>query len=199
MKIGGDFAAAEWPALRARLEAGEPQAWQRAVEILRARFVGRYLGHAAKLLDRKYSGFAVIAIDCAVVEALEQFRRGVEETPRRKGKEFFQAFLTETRLGSHFTKDTAGLFYDTIRCGILHQAETKADSLVKKKPGTFVLEQSSSGKGLVINARRFHRELEAAFGDYVAALLSGDPKVRASFITKMKYVAREQTGVAGVA
>src|ERR1035437_10631269 len=98
----------------------------------------RYLHHAGELLKRRYSGFAVLAIDGAVVEALEQFRRGEKETPPRKGGEFFRAFLTKTRMGKHFTPEMATLFYETIRCGILHQAETKEDTLVKKNAQQFV-------------------------------------------------------------
>ena len=138
------------------------------------------------------------AIDCAVVEALEQFRRGADETPCRKGKEFFRDFLTQTRFGRHFTPATANVFYETIRCGILHQAETKADSLVKKKAAAFVVKQSATGKGLIINARSFHSELEAVLDDYAAALLAGDVVLRTAFIRKMKYVARDPTGIAGV-
>jgi hypothetical protein len=198
MKIAAEFTASEWPVLRRRLEAGDAKAWERGVEILRARICGRYLDHSRVLLDRHYSGFAVLAIDCAVVEALEQFRCGVDETPRRKGAEFFQNFLTQTRFTEHFTKDTAKLFYNTIRCGILHQAEAKADSLVKKKAAAFVVKQSATGKGLTVNARRFHEELEAAVNDYEAALLSGEVEFRASFIKKMNYIAREPNDIAGV-
>jgi hypothetical protein len=90
------------------------------------------------------------------------------------------------------------VFYETIRCGILHQAETKADSLVKKKAAAFVVKQSATGKGLIINARSFHSELEAVLDDYAAALLAGDVVLRTAFIRKMKYVARDPTGIAGV-
>ena len=62
----------------------------------------------------------------------------------------------------------------------------------------FVVKLSATGKGLTINARRFHEELEAAFEDYAAALLAGDVQLRASFIKKMTYIAREQTGIVGV-
>jgi hypothetical protein len=190
MKIGAEFEAADWPALRTGLASGDAEAWREAVELLRARIDTRYLHHAGELLKRSYSGFAVLAIDCAVVEALEQFRTGEKETPTGKGGEFFQAFLTKTRLVKHFTPETAKLFYQTIRCGILHQAETKEDTLVKKNAKQFVVERSSSGKGLVINAARFHAELNAAFDEYANALLNGDQTLRANFMRKMDHIAR---------
>lgn len=193
MKIGAKFEAADWPALRTRLASSNAEAWREAVELFRARIDTRYLQHAGELLKRSYSGFAVLAIDCAVVEALEQFRTGAKETPPRNGGKLFQAFLTETRMEKHFTPEMAKLFYKTIRCGILHQAETTEDTLVKKNAKQFVVQRSSSGKGLVINAARFHDELNAAFEEYAEALLNGDKTLRANFMKKMDHIARVKT------
>jgi hypothetical protein len=202
MRIAGEFKASEWETLRARLVAGEQAAWGEAAKLLDDRIRGRYLGHARRLLDEPYSGFAVLALDSAVVESLEQFRRGEPKTPQRKCGEYFEAFLTETRLKAHFTAAMAARFYETIRCGILHQAEAKEDSLVKKDSAHPVAVLSKSGAGLVINARRFHEELEGAFEDYKAGLTSDKQskareECRAAFIRKMDAIARRPAG-AGV-
>ena len=198
MKIAGAFRANEWHAMRTRLQAGEADAWCDAVSLLRQRLSGRYLEHARKLLDRRYSGFAILAIDSAVIEALEQFRKGVSTTPSSKSGEFFRDFFATTRFKTFFTPKTATLFYETVRCGIFHQAESKADSLVKKSPASFVVKQSPSGKGVVINARRFHEELEGALEDYVNALLAGNAILRKSFIKKMDHITRCEPDIGAV-
>jgi hypothetical protein len=204
MRISGDFEDSEWEALRTRLVAGEQAAWVEAVKLLDQRIRGRYLDHARRLLDERYSGFAVLAIDCAVIEALEQFRRGAPETPWKQSGAFFKAFLTQTRFKAYFTTDAmAGLFFGTIRCGILHQAEAKEDSLIKKGAAHPAAALSKSGAGLVINARRFHEELEGAFDDYKKILDDDTPSKareehRAAFIQKMDAIARRPTGVSGV-
>ena len=184
--------------MRQRLEANEPKAWQEAVQLLKDRVAGRYLAHAHQLLARPQSGFAVLAIDCAVIEALEQFRRGVAKTPRKQSSAFFEAFLTNTRFKSSFSLKTAKLFYKTIRCGILHQAEAEATSLVKKKQAQFVVKLSPAGTGVIINSRRFHEELEAAFNEYTEALLHGGTDLRGRFITKMHYIARSPQSETGI-
>jgi hypothetical protein len=199
MRIAGEFKATQWGALRKRLVAGGQAAWHEAVELLDRRIRGRYLGHARRLLDERYSGFAVLAIDSAVVEALEQFRRGKPHTPRGQSGAFFKTFLTQTRFKSHFTEARAKLLFDTIRCGILHQAEAKEDSLVKKGPAHPVAVPSKSGSGLVINARRFHDELEGAFEDYKKSLLDDTKNEdrddrRTAFIRKMDAIARRPGG-----
>jgi len=198
MKIGAEFRSGQWPALRQRLQANEPGAWREAVGLLHHRLGDRYLSHAGQLLGRQHSGFAVLAVDCAVIEAFEQFRRGVPRTPWKQSGAFFKAFLTTTRFKAFFTTKMAKLFYDTLRCGILHQAEAEADSLVKRKRAAFVVQLSPSGAGLVINARRFHEELEAAFNDYKEALLRGDTGLRSHFIKKMNHIARILQGGGGV-
>ena len=192
MRIGRAFSSEEWPALRQRLESGESAAWQEAVGILDHRLGDRYLDHATHLLARDHSGFAVLAVDCAVVEALEQFRRGVPKTPMKQSGAFFEAFLTTTRFKRFFTPATAKLFYHTLRCGILHQAEAEADSLVKKRRADFVVQPSPSGAGLIINVRRFHEELVAAFDDYKQALLRGNVERRQCLIKKMNHIARSE-------
>jgi len=203
MRIAGDFEASEWKTLRVRLVADEQAAWDKATKLLDDRIRGRYLGHARRLLDEPYSGFAVLALDSAVVETLEQFRRGKPETPRRQCGAYFEAFLTQTRFGTHFTAAKAALFFETIRCGILHQAEAKEDSLVKKDSAHPVAVLSKSGAGLIINARRFHEELEGAFADYKAALASDTPskardESRAAFVRKMDAIAKWRPTGAGV-
>ena len=206
MRIAGEFKAQEWETLRLRLVAGEQTAWHEAVKLLDDRIRGRYLDHARRLLDERYSGFAVLALDSAVIEALEQFRRGESKTPPRESGTFFRTFLTQTRFKAHFTtEDRARLFYETIRCGLLHQAEAKEDSLVKKSTAHPVAELSKSGAGLVINARRFHEELEGAFEDYKKSLTDETQSkarqdCRDAFIRKMDAIARRSAdaGVSGV-
>ena len=195
MRIAGEFRASEWKTLRARLVTGVADAWREAADILDRRIRGRYLAHARRLLDEPYSGFAILAIDSGVIEALEQFRRGVPQTPDRQSTAFFKAFLTQTRFKAHFTEATAGLFFSTIRCGILHQAEAKQDSLVKKSSSRPVAVLSKSGSGIIINARRFHEELEAALEDHKAALVDDAPSkaredLRSAFIRKMDAITR---------
>ncbi len=196
MKIAGEFKAKQWPRLRKRLGAGDVSAWEEAIVVVRDRLDGRFLKQARQIMDCPYSAFAVLTIDSAVIETLEQFRRGVPETPSGKSGEFFREFLTTTRLKRYFNVERADLFYTTVRCGLLHQGETKLESRVTKKP--FVVRRSRAGKGIRVNARRFHEELEATFEEYVSALLKGDRDLRTAFVKKMGYIARSQPDIAAV-
>ena len=83
------------------------------------------------------AGFAVMALDSLLIETLQQFREGMDETPRGKSGQFFQRLLTETAFGENkgFDKKKAHLFYQSIRNGILHMAEIKGSSRILTRGG----------------------------------------------------------------
>jgi hypothetical protein len=144
-----------------------------------------------RLIERKEpSGFVVMALDCLLIETLEQFRNGVPETPAGKSKNYFVNFLTKQSFGSLFNQTLAERFYYQIRCGILHQAEIKGDSrivITKSVP----LVKPSKQNGLIINRKLFHTQLVKEFNDYVSRLRKYDPpdqRLRANFKKKMDCI-----------
>jgi len=50
---------------------------------------GRFLDPISDLKDKKYTGFLIMAIDCLLIETLQQFIEGVPETPRGKNESYF--------------------------------------------------------------------------------------------------------------
>ena len=131
----------------------------------------------------------MFALDCLLIESLQQFKTGVEETPFRKCGEYFEAFLTAPEFDKHFDKDTALKFYNQFRCGILHQAEIKKSSRVLRY-GPLV-RPTQDGEGLIINRKRFHAELRRAFAAYLRALRQGDQTLRENARKKMHFICRQ--------
>src|SRR5581483_8231622 len=79
-------------------------------------------GDHLKRHERRF-GFAIMALDCLLVETLQAFILGLPETTNRS-KEMFVSFLGFTpSFAPPFTPDLAAVFYEDFRCGILHQAE----------------------------------------------------------------------------
>lgn len=64
--------------------------WKSAVEVFADRFNGRYMAQVMAMRNhvdvpiREWSGFAIIAIDCLVIETLGQFYRGLAAEYRTK-------------------------------------------------------------------------------------------------------------------
>jgi len=139
----------------------------------------------------EHAGFAVMALDCLLIETLQQFREGKAETSGNKSKDYFVRFLTDTAFGDFFTKEMAIKFYQQIRCGILHQAETKENSRLLIREHTPLVAQTPDGRGLIINRRLFHSQLVRVFDEYISSLR--DPshaELRSNLRKKMDHICR---------
>lgn len=186
MEIAPNFTDDDWKTLAFRSERD----WIRAVAVLRRRLEARFLRPARSLLRQERSGFAILALDSLLVETLEQFRRGVKETPRGAAEGYFIEFLTGPYFGQAFNQTTAKLFYRTVRCGILHQAEVKSTSLVRRD-SALPVRLSSAGDGVIVNPCLFHKRLERAFLFYRADLRKPtETDLRKCFRRKMDYIAQ---------
>lgn len=187
LKISPCYTVKDWKVLDLSTE----EAWQKAIDIFENRIRGRFLEPISYIEGYTYAGFAVLALDCLLIEALQQFREGIGITPYRQSKTLFRRFLTETSFGSYFSKETAEMFYDQIRCGILHQAEVKKSSRVRIGEEVPLVSTTDDDKGLVINRKLFHKQLLSEFGEYLSNLR--DPSnigLRAKFRKKMDYICR---------
>ena len=123
-RISANYTVDDWKALTFNSE----DHWELAADMFKDRQKTRYLEHIDVLISRKTSGFAVLSLDCVLVETLQQFRNGAKKTPDGKVKQYFIDFLTGTAFAQHFTEQTAKIFYTEIRCGLLHQSEAEGTS-----------------------------------------------------------------------
>jgi hypothetical protein len=185
MYISPLYRDSDWKALNLATESD----WRKAVRMVEDRLNARFFD-AVKTIDKQdFAGFAVLALDCLLIETLQQFREGADETPRRKGEQYFVDFLTSAPFSPHFTKATAAKFYDHFRCGILHQAEIKSSSKVRRN-GQLVA-PTPDGNGLIINRKLFHATLRKAFAAYLRALRNhSDSQLCQNFVKKMSYICR---------
>jgi hypothetical protein len=195
MQIAPGVITTDWKALK--LDDANSPDWDTAIQILERRIAERYFAPVDFLIQaevnllacqRRY-GFAVLAIDCLLVETLEAFREGLEDTDG-KSKATFSKFLTSREQFKHFfpAKADGDKFYKKFRCGILHQAETahatkvwSVGPLIRKTPAGVV----------VVNRNEFHRQLKLEFDAYLAELR--DPKndqLRRNFRKKMDFISR---------
>jgi len=183
MYISPCYRIGDWKALNLENQSD----WQKAVRILEDRLNARFFDAVESIDAQDFSGFAVLALDCLLIETLQQFKEGVRETPRGKSSKYFELFLTTAPFSNHFTKVSAAKFYDHFRCGILHQAEIKASSRVWRV-GPLVA-ATPDGNGLIINRRLFHSALRTAFASYLRTLRNrSDATLCQNFARKMNYI-----------
>lgn len=141
------------------------------------RFDERYFRPVAD--SKSKHGFTVMAIACLIIETLESFYQGLVDT-RGKSKRMFSSFFARCPGLAEFGHNGDWFFTD-IRCGILHQAETRNGWKIRRKGP--LLEGSSK----VVNAAAFMKQLQIAVKQYAAEIQS-DEKLWKNFCKKMDAI-----------
>lgn len=189
MQISPNYSVEDW----SNLNFSNEQDWLKAIDIFKDRIKGRFLDYIDIIEGYEFAGFAVMALDCLLIETLQQFFEGEEQTPERESKNYFINFLTGGTFKEYFTKDMAIMFYEQIRCGILHQAEIKENSRIRIDVPLVTL--TSDRKGLIANRKLFHQQLISEFRRYVYLLRNPEEKeLRENFVNKMNYICRITKG-----
>lgn len=185
MRISPRFSVSDWH----KLDLTKEEDWAKAIELFKDRLEGRFLTFIGLLEKYEFSGFLIMALDCLLIETLQQFFLGMQKTPRNNVKGYFISFLTEGKLGRFFDKDKAELFYYDIRNGILHQAEIKGSSKVLANREFPLVSYSKDNIGIIVNRRLFHRQLLLVYEEYVSRLKNHREKeLRNNFQRKMNYI-----------
>ena len=193
MKISPSFTAQDWHSISFNTEKD----WRCAIDIFKERTEERFLRPIEQIESCAYAGFAVMALDCLLIEMLQQFREGVNRTPTGKSKDYFNTFLTRTSFGDHFETRQAELFYRHIRCGILHQAELRGSSKIVNNTTDPMVSYSSDDRGLIVNRKLFHECLTKEFESYLKVLADGsNDDIRRKFLKKMKSICQTACEVA---
>jgi hypothetical protein len=194
LKIAPNASARDWAALR--LDDPHSPDWPKAVQILKSRITSRFLDPIDFLLKsevekrptEKTLGFVVLAIDCALIETLAAFTKGLLRTDGISKRTFSRFLATHPEFCVHFNSaKIAEQFYEEIRCGILHQAETGGNSRVWSV-GPLLRVDSGA---ITVNRSRFHDAVKAAYEKYYADLLDpSNRELRRNFRKKMNYISR---------
>ena len=143
MKIAGNLTISNWEELSANLNCGNDNNWGRAFYFFEERIRTRYINPIKSILeigDNLGEGFAVVNLQCSLIETIESFINGckseynttIRKTQWKKGttiifnsnKEIFISFFNNRTPFKELNID-GGLFYQDVRCGLLHETQTK--------------------------------------------------------------------------
>ena len=193
MQIAPGVDAKQWH----NLSLDDPQSpdWMNAISIFECRMRRRFIdpvdylvyAETEKLATQRCFGFAVLALDCMLVETLGAFLKGLKDTDRKSESTFCEFLSTRPRFCNDFNEALATRFYKGFRCGILHQTETGGDSRVWSV-GPMI---HTDGDKITVNRNEFHQRLKAEFLSYLDELR--DPRnteLRKNFRKKMDFISR---------
>jgi hypothetical protein len=149
------------------------------LKFIHHRFNNRYVKHL-KQID---SGFLKMAVSCLMIETIESFRQGKKDTKGKSAKMFEDFFRTEKAIFPGF-EEIHSDFYTSIRCGILHQAETRNGWRILRR------EVLLDKKKKTINATKFVVAVEKSLEQYINNLKSSDlsSSIWKNALLKLKYI-----------
>jgi hypothetical protein len=205
IQIAGMKTVQDWLTLKAKIEQNpkDIQLWGEAFVFFELRIQTRYLCPAKTIQNSKSSqftgeGFAISAIICSLIEALESFYQGKNYRYLNKGEslgpneynkssEMFVSFLTtKTPFNNYFPADgdLARSFYKNVRCALLHEACTKNGWTIRVDTNDLL---TNKGGKYILN--RFHllSSIEEYIKKYKTELLADDA-LKENFIRKMNYL-----------
>lgn len=199
--------AADWQRERDDLVPGNTAAWKAAVdEYFHRRVEERYLKPLRVLLqayekdDEKSrgEGFAILAVQCTLIEFLESTMQGKNYVYKRKtdpplgqdeysnSGDMFAAFLHRRAPFCDFFKTTtlADDFYKNVRCPLLHEARTKGKWRVwAGSSGSPIIDE----KKKIVFRNAFFRGLQQFVKWYVGEVPS-NPDLQAAFKKKFEAI-----------
>ena len=157
--------------------ANFPNSQSELANFIYQRFYTRYLKpftfgnkKSCPTFKREYkNGFSMMANYCLLIEALQSFKEGLEES-KGKSKKLFQDFFQQNKNLSIFQSTD---FYQNVRCGILHQGETTEGIKITRER-----KQLWDNKTKTIDAVLFGEKMEEALRNYKTELenaLPNDP------------------------
>jgi hypothetical protein len=185
LRISTKHSVDNWDSLKP-LDSEEK--WKTAVEIFHDRIHGRYLTILDRVQTMNNGGFVLVAMDCALVETLQQFRDGVLDSTGKSTEIFKKAMK---RPPFNLDETTATVFHKAVRCGLLHKTQTDRGSRISRAGP---LTQFEDGQ-LVVNRDIFHLLVKEAYADYESSILSPrNTRLRRRFEEKMNDIAEKRGG-----
>ncbi|MAN65074.1 MAG: hypothetical protein CME91_00305 [Hyphomonadaceae bacterium] len=198
-KIAGNKTVGDWKKRKTELGERAPASlWALTFdEFFKARIHSRYF-RPIKILKRKGgisgAGFAIVTIQCSLIEFLAASRFGKKyvhggdesEEVYVKTGEFFTNFISsEAPFNEVFLTDKlATEFYTQVRCGLLHEASTKGLWRIQAR--------SINGQAICFTDKIvFRNDLQKVYNRYLRSYKSQlleDSELQKTFIRKFDFI-----------
>lgn len=189
-ELATGFPVSRYRALRDGLghPVADVAAWAEVVAAVRRRIDERFLQPITTLTNTTGTegivpGFAILALDCLLIDTIQSFREGRETTGKNSAARSFGSFLKRARF-SCFSSNDRSAFYHYVRNGLLHNGETRGDWKVRTDTSEMLTRVAGTNER-VLNRKLFHEAIVEEVVDYFHDLAAGAPLARARFLQRM--------------
>jgi hypothetical protein len=164
-RISPKYHKSDWD----KLAFNTQEDWVAAIDIVEDRIKGRLIQWIDQIEPSRFSGFAMVALDCLLIETIYGFQHGASTMDTKAP---YRAILPLPELG--FDSATVESFIEDVRNAMVHDTETRKRWLIEMNlPAIGIVERDSSGN-FVLNRRHFHSGLRDVLNHWLERLRSGD-------------------------
>ncbi|ARV15787.1 hypothetical protein [Polaribacter sp. SA4-12] len=223
MKIAGNLTIDEWNELKEKLKPENDELWGLGAHFFEERIKTRYLTpiHAIQNLNlNEGEGFAMVNLQCSLIETFECFINGWmfdknkwwketgckekilvvkdQEGENIKNGYIFEQFFKD--FSDSFDNINGGDFYSKVRCGLLHETQTKGNWIIRvAKENNDKCYEYDDGNNIIYR-NNFQEKLEELLEEYSKAIADGKKfeeigisieDLRKNFRTKMNHICKQ--------
>lgn len=189
--ISPQYTVAHWSELRPSLDdASNDAGWSQAISMLKDRIENRFFEPIKRLQDAADGadlgfGFAILTLDCLLIDTIQSFREGrTRGDEARTAKAFIDFLRKSDRLNQEFfNREVAYDFFDAIRCGLMHDGETRKGWRVWKTNPDRIVEKVEDG--YILYRDNFHEAIRNEFDNLIRSLSEGNAFLRDNFLKRM--------------
>lgn len=192
--------------------------WRESIELFKSRILNKFFDPIEEIIKEKKlkgEGFAIVTVQCAIIESLAAFRQGKifnhkknEKSPSyeyNKSNELYIRFLNSADIfrDNFYTIDTKGRkqngrpfravdFYKNVRCGLIHEGKTLGNWTIKaskKKIKTEKIFIAHNGETIDLYRTILHYRLKEYLDSYCIELITGEnEQLRKYFARKLDHL-----------
>lgn len=218
IEIAGKKTIKEWRELvgtnkNPKIDYISNENWDKVFDFFEERINTRYVNPIKAILEMKDNlgeGFAVVNLQCSLIEMIESFINGWVYIHKPRGWYrndqksevinnacIFKSFFANRIIIKNLKID-GGDFYDSVRCGLLHETQTKNNWILKLDTKKTGLSYDEKDGKKIIYRENFQRDLEILIKQYETAIINGEEfckinpiELRKNFIDKFNHICNE--------
>jgi len=192
-EIASDFKVSQYHSIRPRLDHRTPdtQHWRDILAVFWRRLEERFI-KPIKALEIAYGanvipGFAILALDCLLIDTLQSFREGRVRRGESDSRPF-REFLGSLRFrNGGFTSNDRDDFVDYVRNALLHNGETRGDWKVNFRHPVIV-HKDPGMTTRTLNRKLFHAAVVEELKEYLEEVSHGAADSRERFLRRMDAI-----------